>query len=62
MLSPGAINLARSLPKDAAEFLALATQIPIKPEFQEDVLKEANQALMELKSKKIRRAKLLRIT
>jgi propanol-preferring alcohol dehydrogenase len=47
--------------QDVAEFLALAAQVPIKPEFQEYGLEEANQALMELKSKKIRGAKVLRI-
>ncbi len=47
--------------QDVSEFLALAAQIPIKPEFQEYALEEANQALLELKSKKIRGAKVLRI-
>ena len=47
--------------QDVAEFLELAARIPIKPEFQEYKLAEANQALMELKSKKIRGAKVLRI-
>ncbi len=47
--------------QDVAEFLDLAARIPIKPEFQEYELAEANQALMELKSKKIRGAKVLRI-
>jgi propanol-preferring alcohol dehydrogenase len=47
--------------QDVEEFLALAAQIPIKPEFQEYKLEEANQALLELKSKKIRGAKVLRI-
>jgi alcohol dehydrogenase, propanol-preferring len=47
--------------QDVAEFLDLAARIPIKPEFQEYKLAEANQALMELKSKKIRGAKVLRI-
>jgi propanol-preferring alcohol dehydrogenase len=47
--------------QDVAEFLALAAQIPIKPEFQEYALEEANQALVELKTKKIRGAKVLRI-
>ena len=48
--------------RDVSEFLALAAKIPIKPEFQEFKLEEANQALMELKSKKIRGAKVLRIS
>ncbi|MDD2903906.1 MAG: zinc-dependent alcohol dehydrogenase family protein [Syntrophales bacterium] len=47
--------------QDVAEFLELAAQIPIKPEFQEYALEEANQALVELKERKIRGAKVLRI-
>jgi len=52
-------NVAR---RDVEEFLALAAEIPIKPEIQEYKLEEANQALMELKQRKIRGAKVLRIT
>jgi propanol-preferring alcohol dehydrogenase len=51
-------NVARS---DVKEFLELAAQIPIKPEFQEYSLNEANMALLELKNRKIRGAKVLRI-
>ncbi|MCX8011528.1 MAG: zinc-dependent alcohol dehydrogenase family protein [Desulfobacterota bacterium] len=51
-------NVARS---DVQEFLQLASEIPIKPEFQEYSLKEANQALLELKMRKIRGAKVLKI-
>ncbi len=47
--------------QDVAEFLELAAQIPLKPEFQEYGLAEANQALVELKERKIRGAKVLRI-
>ncbi|MEW6658962.1 MAG: zinc-dependent alcohol dehydrogenase family protein [Thermodesulfobacteriota bacterium] len=47
--------------QDVAEFLELAAQIPIKPEFQEYGLEEANKALVELKERKIRGAKVLRI-
>lgn len=50
-------NVAR---RDISEFLALAAEIPIKPEFQEFDLKDANQALVELKEAKIRGAKVLR--
>jgi propanol-preferring alcohol dehydrogenase len=52
-------NVAR---RDVEEFLALAAEIPIKPEIQEYKLEEANQALLELKQRKIRGAKVLRIT
>jgi len=51
-------NVAR---RDVQEFLELAAEIPLKPEFQEFSLEEANQALVELKTKKIRGAKVLRI-
>ncbi|UCH94761.1 MAG: zinc-dependent alcohol dehydrogenase family protein [Candidatus Aminicenantes bacterium] len=52
-------NVARS---DVSEFLHLAAEIPIKAEVQEYALEEANQALMEIKEKKIRGAKVLRIS
>lgn len=51
-------NVARS---DVKEFLELAAAIPIKPEYQEYSLEEANLALLELKNRKIRGAKVLRI-
>ncbi len=51
-------NVAR---RDISEFLEIAAQIPIKPEVEEFRLEEANQALMDLKMKKIRGAKVLRI-
>jgi propanol-preferring alcohol dehydrogenase len=44
---------------DVSEFLTLAAEIPIKPEVQEYALAEANQALIELKARKIRGAKVL---
>ena len=49
-------NVCRS---DVSEFLELAAEIPIKPEVQEFSLEEANQALVELKTRKIRGAKVL---
>ena len=51
-------NVSRS---DVSEFLQLAAEIPIKPEVQEFALEEANEALIELKERKIRGAKVLRI-
>jgi propanol-preferring alcohol dehydrogenase len=51
-------NVAR---RDVSEFLDLAAKIPIKPEVQELLLEEANQALVELKERKIRGAKVLRV-
>lgn len=51
-------NVSRA---DVSEFLELAAAIPLKPEFQEYALEDANQALVELKERKIRGAKVLRI-
>jgi propanol-preferring alcohol dehydrogenase len=51
-------NVTRS---DVREFLDLAAKIPIIPEYQEFPLGEANQALYELKTRKIRGAKVLRV-
>ena len=48
--------------RDLKEFIALAAEIPIKPEVQEFELEAANQALMELKERKIRGAKVLNIS
>jgi len=52
-------NVSKS---DVAEFLELAAQIPIKPEVQEFSLEQANTALLELKERKIRGAKVLKIS
>ncbi len=49
-------NVAR---RDVSEFLALAVEMNIKPEYQEYGLEKANQALIELKMRKIRGAKVL---
>lgn len=46
---------------DVREFLQLAAEANIKPEFQEYDLKGANTALLEMKQGKIRGAKVLRI-
>ncbi len=51
-------NVARG---DVREFLQIAAEIPILPEVQEFALEEANAALLELKQRKIRGAKVLRI-
>jgi propanol-preferring alcohol dehydrogenase len=51
-------NVARS---DVSGFLKLAAEMQIKPEYQEYPLEEANTALLELKERKIRGAKVLRI-
>jgi propanol-preferring alcohol dehydrogenase len=46
---------------DVRELLALAAEIPLRPEVQEFPLEAANQALRELKGRTIRGAKVLRI-
>jgi propanol-preferring alcohol dehydrogenase len=51
-------NVSRS---DIREFLALAAEMKIKPEVQEYPLVDANIALLELKQRKIRGAKVLRM-
>lgn len=47
--------------RDIGEFLELAATIPIKPQVEEFTLEEANTALLELKERKIRGAKVLKI-
>jgi propanol-preferring alcohol dehydrogenase len=47
--------------KDVREFLQMASEIPIKPVVEAFALKDANKALMELKDRKIRGAKVLMI-
>ena len=54
-------SVANVTRRDVAEFLELAARIPIKPEVQEYPLEAANQALRELKERRIRGAKVLRI-
>ena len=44
---------------DVREFLALAAEANIKPDFQEYALEDANQALLELTQGKIRGGKVL---
>lgn len=46
---------------DVREFLSLAAEANIKPEYQEFELEDANQALLEMKQGKIRGAKVLTI-
>ena len=54
-------SVANVTRRDIREFLNLAARIPIRAEYQEYRLEEANQALVELKERKIRGAKVLRI-
>jgi len=54
-------SVANITRRDVREFLALAAEMGIKPEVREFALEEANKALVELKTRKIRGAKVLRI-
>jgi len=53
-------SVANVTRQDISEFLALAAQIPLRPEIEEYPLTDANQALAELREGKIRGAKVLR--
>ncbi len=53
-------SVANVTRQDVREFLDLAAEAGIKPEVQEFPLKDANQALVEMKQGKIRGAKVLR--
>jgi alcohol dehydrogenase, propanol-preferring len=54
-------SVANVTRRDVREFLYLASQIPIRPEVQEFSLERANWALMELKTGRIRGAKVVRV-
>jgi alcohol dehydrogenase, propanol-preferring len=54
-------SVANITRRDVEEFLALAAEVPLKPEVQVYPLEQANQALLELKQRKIRGAKVLQI-
>ncbi len=55
------ISVANITRRDVREFLSLAVKVPIRPDVQEYPLEDANLALRELKERKIRGAKVLRI-
>jgi propanol-preferring alcohol dehydrogenase len=54
-------SVANVTRKDVRDCLALAAEIPLKPEVQVFPLEEANRALLEIKESKIRGAKVLRV-
>ena len=54
-------SVANVTKRDIVEFMDLAAKAGIKPEIREYPLEEANRALMELKTRKIRGAKVIRI-
>jgi len=54
-------SVANVTRRDVSEFLRLAAEIPLHPTYEEFPLEAANHALLELKNRKIRGAKVLRI-
>lgn len=54
-------SVANVTRRDIAECLALAAELGLKPEVEEFPLRDANRALLELRSRKIRGAKVLRV-
>ncbi|MHC4599239.1 MAG: zinc-dependent alcohol dehydrogenase family protein [Planctomycetota bacterium] len=54
-------SVANVTRRDVSEFLALAAAMGIRPEVETYPLEDANRALLELKERKIRGAKVLRI-
>jgi propanol-preferring alcohol dehydrogenase len=52
-------SVANVTRRDVSEFLALAAEIPIKPEVQTYALADANQAVIDLKARQVRGAKVL---
>ncbi|HET6515982.1 MAG TPA: zinc-dependent alcohol dehydrogenase family protein [Thermodesulfovibrionales bacterium] len=55
-------SVANITRRDVEEFLKLAAEIPVRPEIEEFGLEDANDALMELKERNIRGAKVLRVS
>jgi propanol-preferring alcohol dehydrogenase len=54
-------SVANITRQDVEEFLQMAAEIPIRPEIQEYRLETANRVLLDLKERKIRGAKVLRM-
>ncbi|MEJ2191534.1 MAG: zinc-dependent alcohol dehydrogenase family protein [Nitrospirota bacterium] len=54
-------SVANITRRDIQEFLPFAAGIPLRPEVREFSLEEANKALLEMKGRKIRGAKVLKI-
>ena len=52
-------SVANVTRRDVSEFLKIAAEIPIKPRVQQYALEEANNALVELKQRNLRGAKVL---
>lgn len=54
-------SVANVTRRDVVEFLEVAAEIGLRPEFQEFPIDDANQALIEMRESKIRGAKVLRL-
>jgi propanol-preferring alcohol dehydrogenase len=54
-------SVANVTRKDVEDFLKIAAEIPIRPEVEEVSLMDANRALLEIKQRKIRGAKVLKM-
>ncbi|NTU65970.1 MAG: alcohol dehydrogenase catalytic domain-containing protein, partial [Chloroflexi bacterium] len=52
-------SVANVTRQDVSEFLLMAAEIPLKPEVQTYALEDANQALLDLKQRQVRGAKVL---
>lgn len=61
-LEKGIKSVANVTRRDVAEFLTLAAEIPIKPEVEIYPFLEVNRAILELKRRQIRGAKVLQIS
>ena len=55
-------SVANVTREDVKQFLVLAAEIPVKPEVRLYELEDANTALLEIKDKKIRGAKVLKVS
>jgi len=55
-------SVANVTRRDVGEFLRLASEIPIKPEVEEYALGDANRALVDIKRRRIRGAKVLLVS
>jgi propanol-preferring alcohol dehydrogenase len=55
-------SVANITRQDVTEFLSLAAKIPIKPEIEVYSFEEANKALLDLKHKHVKGAKVLRVS
>jgi propanol-preferring alcohol dehydrogenase len=55
-------SVANVTRRDVRDFLQVAAESGIRPEFEEYALRDANRALLEIKHGKIRGAKVLRVS